>query len=364
MLREFFKFDLDYQLRQPLLWVCALFLGLIAFGATTSDAVQVGGAIGNVNRNAPVVVVQLLAAFTLVSMFLVTIFIAGAVLRDSDIGISDMLFATPMRKRDYLIGRFGAGLLACVLIFLVIIFGMMIGPLMPWVDPQKVGPFPGYAYLWGLAVMVVPNLLFIGALLMLLAATTRSMLMVYVGVLAFFVLWVVAGSFAKDVNNDWLAVLVDPFGIRAFGRMTRYFSAAESNAGLPELGGYLLANRALWTGVALALLGATLALFKPQRAGTGKRLFGKAKVLPPQAIQAPRAALPRIEPRSGAATSWAQCLHIFRFDSAAVLKGVPFLVMLLIGVMSLIASAWQMDSSYGTNVYPVSYLMLSQISRR
>jgi ABC-2 type transport system permease protein len=38
---------------QPLLWVVAGVFGLLAFGATASDAVQVGGAIGNVWRNAP-----------------------------------------------------------------------------------------------------------------------------------------------------------------------------------------------------------------------------------------------------------------------------------------------------------------------
>ena len=363
MWKEFFKFDLDYQLRQPLLWVCALFLGLIAFGATTSDAVQVGGAIGNVNRNAPVVVAKLLGSFSLVSMFIVTIFIAGAVLRDSEIGISDMLFATPMRKRDYLVGRFGAGLVACLIIFLVISAGMMIGPLMPWVDAHKVGPFPGYALVWSLLVIVLPNLLFIGALLMLLAATTRSMLMVYVGVIGFFVLWMVAGSFAKDVDNDWLVVLIDPFGLRALSRVTRYFSAAETNTGLPELGGYLLANRVLWSGVALAMFGATLALFKPQRAGTGKRLFGKARAPAVEAPAAPpRATLPRSAPHAGPGTSAIQCLHIFMFDSAAVLKSVPFLVMLLFGVMNLVGSSLQMASVFGTPVYPVSYLLLDLLS--
>lgn len=362
MWREFFKFELDFQLRQPLLWVCALILGLFAFGATTSDAVVIGGAIGNVNRNAPVVVAKLLGSFSLVSMFIVTIFIAGAVLRDSEIGISDMLFATPMRKRDYLVGRFGAGIVACLIIFLVIVAGMMIGPLMPWVDTHKVGPFPGAAFLWGMAFIVLPNLLFIGALLMLLAATTRSMLMVYVGVIAFFALWIVAGTFAKDINNDWLVVLIDPFGIRALSRMTRYYSAAESNAGLPAMGGYLLANRVLWTGVALALFGATLALFKPQRAGTGKRLFGKARAIPAPAAPAPQAALPRIAPTRTGATGFIQCLHIYLFDSAAVFKSVPFLVMLLIAVMNLIGASVQMDSAFGTPVYPVSYLLLGLLS--
>jgi ABC-type transport system involved in multi-copper enzyme maturation permease subunit len=362
MLREFFKFELDFQLRQPLLWVCALIFGALAFGATTTDAIQVGGSIGNVNRNAPVVVAQLLGVFSLMSMFVVTIFIAGSVLRDGEVGISDMLFATPMKKRDYLVGRFGAGLVACLFIFVLIVLGMMLGPLMPWIDPQRVGPFPGAAYLWALGVIVVPNLFFIGALLMLLAATTRSIMMVYVGVMAFFVLWIVAGSFTSNIDNEWIAVLADPFGVRALGRATRYFSTAESNAGLPDIRGYMLGNRLLWSVVALALLGLTLALFKPQRAGTGKRLFGKTKVAAAAPAAPNHAALPRIEPRFGAATRWIQCWHILRFDAVSVFRSVPFLVMLLFGMLNMVGSSSQLDKMFGTDVYPRTHLMIELLN--
>jgi ABC-2 type transport system permease protein len=362
MLREFFKFELDTQLRQPLLWVCALLFGALAFGATTTDAIVIGGSIGNVNRNAPVVVAQLLGAFSLMSIFVVTIFIAGTVLRDSEVGISDMLFATPMKKRDYLVGRFAAGLTACLFIFAFIVLGMVLGPMMPWVDLQRVGPFPGAAYLWALGVLVVPNLFFVGALLMLLASTTRSIMLVYVGVLAFFVLWIVAGRFTSNIDNEWIAVLADPFGIRALGRAVRYFSTAESNAGLPGIAGYMLANRLLWAAIALALFGLTLVLFKPQRAGTGKRLFGKAKTLPAAAPVLPQVALPRIEPRFTVSTSVMQCWHIFAFDAAAVFKSVPFLVMLLFGVLNLVGSASQMGKLFGTAVYPMTHLMVELLN--
>src|SRR5471032_871157 len=277
MWKEFFKFDLGYQLKQPLLWVFAAIMALMAFGVTTSDSVQIGGAIGNINRNAPTVIAQILGMFSLLAMFLVTVFIAGAVLRDSEVGMADMLFATPMRKWDYLFGRFAAGFAACLVIFIAIALATMLGPLMPWVDPQRVGAFSLHTYGWSFIVLVIPNLLFIGALLMLLAATTRSMMMVYVGVIGFIVLWVVAGVLGRDINNEWVAVLTDPFGVRAFARTVRYLSTAESNGAMPPVGIYLLANRALWSGVALLLFGATVLLFKPQRAGTGRRVFGKAK---------------------------------------------------------------------------------------
>jgi ABC-2 type transport system permease protein len=362
MLKEFFKFELAHQLRQPLLWVCALILGALAFGATTSDAIQLGGAIGNVNRNAPLVVAKLFGMFSMLSTFIVTIFIAGTVLRDSEVGISDMLFATPMRKRDYLVGRFAAGLLACLFIFALIGLGMMLGPMMPWVDVQRVGPFPGAAYLWALSILVVPNLFFVGAMLMLLAATTRSIMLVYVGVLAFFILNIVAGTFTANIDNEWIAVLLDPFGGRALAQATRYFSTAEANAGLPDMGRYLLANRLLWAAVALVMFSLTVGLFKPQRAGTGKRLFGKAKALPPAAPVTTQVKLPRIEPGFSAGTAWKQCWHILAFDAAAVFRSVPFLVMLLFGVLNLVGSSLQMGKMFGTDVYPMTHLMLELLN--
>ncbi len=360
---EFLRFDLRYQLRQPLLWLSGLIFALLAFGASSSDAVMVGGAVGNVYRNAPMVIAQFLGVFTIVAMFIVTIFIAGSVLRDAELGVADMIFATPMKKRDYLFGRFVAGELACLSIFVLISIGIMLGTVMPWVDTARIGPFSIAPYLWGFAVFVIPNMLLIGAFLMLLAATTRSMLLVYVGVIVFFVLWSVAGVFSRDISNEWLVVLMDPFGLRAFGRMTRYFSTAEANGALPPFTGFLLANRALWSAVALLLLGLTLALFKPQRPDTGKRLWGRVKVQAAATpTHSPVSGLRPVRPNVSAATPWLQCWAMLRFDAVGVFTSVPFLVMLLVGVANFIGGASMGGRMYGTRVYPVTRMMLETMS--
>src|SRR5690606_1865357 len=116
MIREFFRFELREQLRSPLLWFLAVLFALLGFGPAASDAVQLGGGIGNVHRNAPIVVAQWLTMFSLLGMLIVPIFISGALLRDFEQGTAELFFASPIRRRDYLLGRLAAAMLASALV--------------------------------------------------------------------------------------------------------------------------------------------------------------------------------------------------------------------------------------------------------
>ena len=303
----------------------------MAYFATSSDAVQLGGALGNIHRNAPVVIVRFLGLFSILAIFMVTIFIAGAVLRDTEIGISEMIFATPMKKRDYLFGRFLAGFVACLSIFVLISFGIGMGSFGSSFDPARFGPFSLMSYLFAFAVIVVPNLLFMSALLMLLAALTRSILQVYVGVVVLLTLSGVAGQFAAHLDHNWAAALLDPFGLSAVAQMVKYNTIVESNTQLPSLTGYLLVNRLVWLAVTALLFLATVQFFKPNRAGTGRSWFKRAaKPLPLAAPSAPLLVKP-IAPNFTSGTGWTQCFRILAFDTWSILRSAPFLVMLLLG---------------------------------
>ena len=254
---EILRFELRQQLRAPLFWIVALAFGALAFALTSTDAVVLGGASGNVLRNAPLVIVRLLSVLTVLSIFLVTIFVAAAALRDFDQRTSELFFATPMSRGAYLGGRFAAGYVASLAIMLVCALGLALGNMMPWIDAARMGPADWHGYAWAFGVMVVPDMLFIAALLYLLATTTRSLLATYVGVIVYFVLQGVVGQLTKDVNNHYLAAMLDPFGGRTLAIITRYWSADQSNHALPALTGVLLFNRLLWVSVSVAMLGAT-----------------------------------------------------------------------------------------------------------
>jgi ABC-type transport system involved in multi-copper enzyme maturation permease subunit len=358
MIKEFFRFELRQQLRSPLLWLLAAMFGLLAFALASSDAVQMGGGIGNVNRNAPTTIADILANFSVLSLLVIAVFVANALLRDFEMGTADLFFSSPMRKRDFLIGRFCGALASCLLVYAMIVVGLLIAPSMPWVDAERLGPFSLWPYIWSFAVLVLPNLIFIGALLALLAVTGRSLLIVYLGVIGFLILRFLARTLVADLDNEWLAVMIDPFGTTAFKRSIRYWSSVELNSQLPAFSGFLLVNRLVWGSVGLGMIAAAFALFKPQRSGTGKAWFGRRRKPVAAARRSVGVEAPRVRPSFGAATVRAQFLQSLRLDTIGVLKSVPFLIMLAFAITNFMVGASSMQSMFGTKTYPTTSLMV------
>ena len=366
MFFEIFSFELRQQLKAPLFWIVAVAFGALAFALASTDAVILGGASGNVLRNAPLVIVRLLSVLTVLSIFLVTIFVAGAALRDFDQRTSELIFATPMSRGAYLGGRFAAGYAASLAIMLACALGIALGGMMPWVDAARLGPTDWHGYAWAFGVMVVPDMLFIAALLYLLATTTRSLLATYIGLIAYFVLQGIVGQLTKDVNNHFIAAMLDPFGGRTLALVTRYWSADQANHELPALAGVLLFNRLLWIGLSLAMLGATVALFRPNREGL--QLPRRKKRAEPPILLPPGGAaaltLPRVRLADGLRAHLLQLRTQFAFDTFGVLRGAPFLIMLALGVANLFGALLLSGQIYGTATWPVTHPVLANVRGR
>jgi ABC-type transport system involved in multi-copper enzyme maturation permease subunit len=363
MFFEIFRFELRQQWKAPLFWIIGLTFGLIAFAFTSTDIVVVGGASGNVLRNAPMVIVRLLASLTVFSMLFVAIFVAAAALRDFDHRTSELIFSTPISRGAYLGGRFAAGYVAALAIMVVCALGLAIGGSMPWIDAARIGPADWHGYAWAFGVIVLPDMLFIAALLFLLATATRSLLVTYIGVIGFIVLLSVSGLLTRDVNNLFTATLLDPFGGRTLGIVTRYWSSDQFNHQLPALGGELLANRLLWATISAVLFAASFALFRANREGL--RVARRKPRLEPPTLR-PRDAsaaltLPKVQLGTDLRAKLAQLCKLFAFDTASVLSGAPFLIMLVFALVNLFFSLALSGQIYGTATYPVTHSVLEQV---
>jgi ABC-2 type transport system permease protein len=345
-------------------WIVVAVFALLGFGASSSDAVQIGGGVGNTLRNAPMVIVALLNSFAAFSMLLVTIFVAGGALRDFDNRSAELFFATPMKKRDYLLGRFGGGFVACVVVVFGAALGMLAGYFMPWVDAARIGPHSPAPYLWSLFVLLLPNLLFVAAMLFCLAVATRSMLATYIGVVAFFALSTTTSVLTADLDTQWIGALLDPFGAQALDVATRYWSTSERNTQLPPIDGVLLLNRTLWTGVSIGLMWLAYRLFRTDREGLKlwrrkARRSASGGAASPAAT--PSVALPKVTLHTGVGAQLRQFLHLAWFDAKGVLSGGPLLIMLVIALFFLVVTLIFGDLMYGTALYPTTSRMTGMI---
>lgn len=362
MFRAITTFELKYHLKAPLFYILFAVYFLLTFGAVASDAVIIGGAVGAVNRNAPYVIMMFLHVMTLFAVLTTTAFVANSVYRDFELRTDSLFFSSPLRKWQYLGGRFAGSFLVAFLVYSGVALAIMIGSLMPWVDKERLGPFELWPYVFSMTAIVLPNLLLCGAIFFAVTALTRSLMATYVSVVAFFVGWGISSALLEDIEHEWLAAMLDPFGFNAASIATRYWTVFEKNTRVLELEGVFLWNRVLWIGIALLILAFALWKFD---FSTGTRKASKKvrrnAVLDPGPVQAVSLALPKVRQTFGGLSAWRQYAAATRRESVTVFKSLPFLIIVLLGIANIWGHAVSIDSMFGTSLYPVTQSMVRGI---
>src|SRR4051794_36712587 len=102
-----FRFELRYQLRNPVFWVAIVAFFLFGFGLTTVEQISVGLS-PSVHRNAPIAIATNMQSATLFYMFVSTAFVANVIVRDDDTGFGPILRATRLTRTAYVLGRYSA----------------------------------------------------------------------------------------------------------------------------------------------------------------------------------------------------------------------------------------------------------------
>lgn len=363
MFAKIAAFELRYQLRQPAFWVISILFMLLSFGiVAASDNIRVTGA-GNVHVNAPYMLANLHILFNVFYMLATTAIVANVVARDVQTGFGPMIQTTRISKFDYLYGRFLGAFGAVALSFMSIGLGIFLGTLMPWVDPETVGPFRPGDYVWAYLVAGLPGLLLSSALFFVLATVTRSMMATYIGVVAVFMTYLVATSIiGRKPEFETVMAWVEPFGSAAYGLVTKYWTSAERNSLNPALEGVLLYNRLLWIGGSLLILGAAYVLHRPAARGAKDNLKDRirdmtlAAGVPPEPRSGPLPA-----PRFGWASALTQLVSRTVFEMTLMFRSPAYLVLLSLGFSFATASLWFSGEAFGTPVQLVTRISVSTL---
>lgn len=351
-------FELRYQMRNPVFWVALLIFFLLTFGATASESIQIGSG-GNINVNAPFAILQTQLVLTLFFMFVTTAFVANVVVRDDDSGFGPMVRSTQVTKFSYLIGRFAGAALAALVAFAVVPLAIFVGSLMPWIDPETLGPNYFSAYANSYLFFAAPTVILLSAVFFAVATMTRSMMYTYVAVVAFLVMYV---SFNVVVGQEPeyrdFAALVDPLGFSAVGNEMRYWTASELNAGIPAVEGSILANRIGVLFVSALALALAYWRFSFAEKGVSARKAKKlAKKQAKLAKTQPRVVskLPATTPEKAGV---ARFLATTKFEIVQVVRSPAFVVLLIIGLFNSGTALLFGTELYGTPAIPATFALI------
>lgn len=147
-----------------MVWIFLFIIGLMLFGAASSDNI-VGGGLGNTNRNAPWVLQNFYAVTSVLTLLMTTAFVNNAAIRDYRFNTNQMVFSLPISRQGYLWNRFLGAAFVSVIPALGVTLGVLAAPLAPWADADRFAAFPWHAHWNGLLTFPIPNTFFLAAML-------------------------------------------------------------------------------------------------------------------------------------------------------------------------------------------------------
>jgi ABC-2 type transport system permease protein len=358
-------FEFRYQVRSPLFVAAATLLFIAAFTDMAVAKLATAGG-GNVLFNAPHAIIVSHLMVSLVFLFLGAAFVSNVIVRDDQTGFGPIVRSTRIGKFDYLFGRFLGAFASGALVMATVPLGQWIGTLMPFADQEMLGPNRLSAFAYGYGLFALPNAFIISALLFALATLTRSTAGTFIGVVGFLFLYIFSqGLMESQPQLLDFRVFADPLGMSAYMASSRYFTAAELNAGAIPVTGMMLLSRLLWVAIAIALLALTWHRFRfsgrvlspRQQRKLARQTTMGAPFSAGAAVQTLRLADPHFDGRA----ALAQFLARAGMEARYILKSPAFLILLIMAfgfaLPSVVAPSGWMD----VPVYPLTAVSVPTI---
>jgi len=369
MFRELFLFEIKYRLKRISTYVYFAIWFFMAFFSVNVRQFGPGSFGGKVFVNSPYTMSLVMSQLTAFGLVVISAIFGTSIYRDFEQDTYQIFFTTPLKKRDYLGGRMLGSFVITALIFSGIVFGMMIGKFMPWADQSRLAPINLWFHVQPFLLFTVTEILFIGALFFMVGALTRNIVFVYLQGVVFLaaqlIFWVLVSANPNNLNNYWPALL-DPLGLVTLAKMTRYWTITEKNTMTISFTGVMAWNRLLWLGVGAL---ATVAVFRFFPFSAEALTLKRARKNPVEG--ADEEALPALKPaaiafrkRFDVGSTLTQFMALTRMRLLSIVKEIPFIALVLIGVVLVFIGGWQVGRIYDTPVYPVTYLMADMVKNQ
>lgn len=345
MLFEVFRYELTSQLRRVSAAIYAIALAALTLLAASTflDNARTDGAL----LNSPLMTAACTVMLTMFGL-LVTAAIAGeAATRDAQARMEPLLYATPLRKRAYIGGRFLAAFAIGALLLAIGPLTLLLGTFLPGIEPSYLGPIRPLAYLQAYALTALPNAFIITALLFSLVMLTRRAMIAYLGAALLFINTMVQDEVVAGALKRWdLAKLFDPFAFMIVRAQWRSLTPQQRNTFALDVDEAMLVNRLLWIATSLAAL--TLVHLRLRMAHDAPSSGRRRKILDAPIDSSITLTMPRIRGHFDAITRIRQTLAIALDAYRAMLFSRAALLLPLIAVFLTFVGPEMLEVGLGT----------------
>ena len=361
MFKHFFFSELRYTLKQPMVYIFSLIVTLLVFGATSSDNVQIGGAVGNVYRNSPNVITTYTLVISIFGLLFAAAFFNNAALRDYKNDFQEIMFTTPISRFSYFFGRFFGALFLSTIpllgVFFGILYGSQVAPIAGWVEADRFGPFFLETFVNNYLIFILPNMFFAGAVIFALSNHFKNTVISFVGALIIIIAYTVSGQLLSDIDNETIGALTDTFGIRTYSIVSKYYTPIEKNTLSPSMTGLLLYNRLIWIGLGLLILSLSYLRFSFQEKNKRvKKVKNKTFAIEKNESLV----VPKIT--SFGTSNFQQFSSFFKENFLNIFQHVTFKILFFFSIILLLSQVLAGYDYFGLKSYPVTYQMMESVS--
>ncbi len=365
MFLNMLKFEYHYFLRQPSFIVVSLVMFLLPFLSVAIEQVQIGANSSNILLNGPFPIALTILIMSFFGMFLVVNFVANTALRNHSTRMSELLYTNPIDPMPYQLGRLAGAFLIVLTASSMVPLGMLLGSVMPWLDPMRLAQFDPYSYIAPFIIFTVPTCFILTCFFYTAAIRFKSMMSVYLFALALFAMYAISsGAFAQSQHREILA-LFDPFGLRSFFETTRYWTANQKNNDIISLSDVVLYNRLFWvmvSGITILVFGKIFGQLAIEQSTDKSHPIDNNHRITKQHIDSIDWDINEFTAGYDVHSKWFQFVHLLAFEVRQILFSPAFIVLLIFAIVLVVAKLLAPSAIYGTNVYPLTMFMVELIN--
>jgi ABC-2 type transport system permease protein len=338
-MKALLNFELGNFFKKAGLYIFGLLLLLLGFAVGSNFSL---GAGPDIFKNSPYLIAHMTGFLSLLCIFFVAIFSAQILFREKDSHFNLILYATPIRKKDYLWSRLIAVVIICCICFAMVVIGFAIGQIMH--SDNGIYRDARLSFYWlPLVLFGFINTIFCSTVICGVAWLTNNKLLVYVTGLFIYILYMVmliysrspmmAQSMPQSADAAQLSALLDPFGLSAFFMQTANWSVQQRNTAVIIPAGAFLFNRI----AVLLLSAASIAVaFKYFTFSIREQKKRRQSADVSSGTTHPMTVFKAVQPTHGWLMHWASLISFTRIHVTYITRSIPF-VLTTIGLLFYVA---------------------------